>query len=166
MTNSESLLQQTTVAMLRVLYPSLVLNLSLNGISLKGLSPTQRAQLIRQAKLEGMETGIQDLTIYLPNAVVLNLEFKRPKGGIQSDDQKLIEGKLQALGHTYELVRSTQEVFALIAEYIDPAFRRRQFSSLIIPIKNDSLYEQFLHWPKGTKLELVEQSLKQLYYIE
>lgn len=166
MTNSESLLQQTTVAMLRVLYPSLVLNLSLNGISLNGLSPTQRAQLIRQAKLEGMETGIQDLTIYLPNAVVLNLEFKRPKGGIQSEDQKLIESKLQALGHTYELVRSIPQVFDLIAIYTNSEFRREQFNTLIIPNYYGILSESFLHWSKGTKLELVEQSLKQLYYIE
>ena len=165
MTNSESLLQQTTVAMLRVLYPSLVLNLSLNGISLKGLSPTQRAQLIRQAKLEGMETGIQDLTIYLPNAVVLNIEFKRPKGGVQSEDQKLIESKLTSLGHTYELVRSTKEVFALIAEYTDPDFRRRQSTSLTIKVKDDFLSEPFMHWPKGTSIHIVNQQLKELYHI-
>lgn len=165
MTNSESLLQQTTVAMLRTLYPSLVLNLSLNGISLNGLSPTQRAQLIRQAKLEGMETGIQDLTIYLPNAVVLNLEFKRPKGGVQSDDQKLIESKLISLGHNYKLVRSTKEVFALIAEYTDPDFRRRQFTSLTIQVKDDFLSEPFMHWPKGTSIHIINQQLKELYHI-
>lgn len=165
MTNSESLLQQTTVAMLRVLYPSLVLNLSLNGISLNGLSPTQRAQLIRQAKLEGMETGIQDLTIYLPDSQVLNLEFKRPKGGVQSEDQKLIESKLISLGHNYELVRSTKEVFTLIAEYTDPAFRHRQSTSLTIKVKDEFLSEPFMHWPKGTSIHIVNQQLKELYHI-
>ena len=165
MTNSESLLQQTTVAMLRALYPSLVLNLSLNGISLNGLSPTQRAQLIRQAKLEGMETGIHDLTIYLPDSEVLNLEFKRPTGGTQSPDQKRIESRLTSLGHTYELVRSIKEIFTLIAEYTDPAFRRRQFTSLTIPVKDNYLSESFLHWPKGTSIHIVNQQLKELYHI-
>lgn len=165
MTNSESLLQQTTVAMIRKLYPALVLNLSLNGISLDGLSATQRAQLIRQAKLEGMETGIQDLTIYLPDGVVLNLEFKRPKGGVQSDDQKLIESKLHDLGHNYHIVRSTNDVFDLIARYTLPSFRCTQFESLVIPTVNDCLSEWFLHWSKGTSFELVKERLKCLYYI-
>ena len=60
--SSESILQQTCVSMIRTLYPDLVLNLSLNGISLNGLSSLQKAQIIAQAKREGMETGIQDLS--------------------------------------------------------------------------------------------------------
>ena len=165
MSDSESTLQQTAVKMIRTFYPSLVLNLSLNGISLDGLAATQRAQLIRQAKLEGMEPGIQDLTIYLPDSQVLNLEFKRPTGGTQSPDQKRIESRLTSLGHTYELVHSTKEVFALIAEYTDPAFRRRQFTSLTIPVKDDCLSEQFMHWPKGTSIQIVNQQLKEFYHI-
>ena len=165
MSSSESTLQQTAVKMIRTFYPSLVLNLSLNGISLDGLSTTQRAQLIRQAKLEGMETGIQDLTIYLPDSQVLNLEFKRPTGGTQSPDQKLIESKLISLGHNYELVRSAKEVFALIAEYTDPDFRRRQFSSLTLQIKDDFLSEPFMHWPKGTSIHVVNKQLYELYHI-
>ena len=165
MSSSESTLQQTAVKMIRTFYPSLVLNLSLNGISLDGLSATQRAQLIRQAKLEGMETGIQDLTIYLPDSQVLNLEFKRPTGGTQSPDQKLIESKLKQLGHNYYLVRSTKEVFALIAEYTDPDFRRRQFSSLTLQIKDDFLSEPFMHWPKGTSIHVVNKQLYELYHI-
>lgn len=165
MSNNEQILQQTTVAMIRTLYPTLVLNLSLNGISLDGLSVTQRAQLIRQAKLEGMETGIHDLTIYLPDSKVLNLEFKRPRGGTQSPDQKRIESNLTSLGHNYKLVRSAKEVFALIAEYTDPAFRRRQFNSLTIPVKDDFLSEPFMHWPKNTSIEAVNQQLKEFYHI-
>jgi len=165
MSNSESTLQQTAVAMIRTLYPSLILNLSLNGISLDGLSVAQRAQLIRQAKLEGMEPGIQDLTLYLPGSKVLNLELKRPKGGTQSPDQKRIESRLTSLGHNYYLVRSTKEVFALIAECTDLAFRRRQYASLTIQVKDDVLFENFMHWPKGTSIHVVNQQLKELYHI-
>ena len=163
--NSELILQQTCVSMIRTLYPDLVLNLSLNGISLNGLSSLQKAQIIAQAKREGMETGIQDLSVYLPDGVVLNLEFKRPKGGVQSTDQQLIESKLKALGHNYYLVRSVEEVFELIANNTLSEFRYKQLDSLSIPNDTKVLTEQFLHWPKGTSLSTVDNKLKELYSI-
>lgn len=163
--NSESILQQTCVSMLRTLYPDLVLNLSLNGISLNGLSATQKAQVIAQAKREGMEVGIMDLSVYLPEAQILNLEFKRPKGGVQSTDQQLIESKLKALGHNYYLVRSVEEVFKLIANNTLPDFRYTQFDNLFIPSDGNTLTNQFLHWPKRTILSEVHSKLKELYYI-
>lgn len=163
--NSESILQQTCVSMIRTLYPDLVLNLSLNGISLNGLSSLQKAQVIAQAKREGMETGIQDLSVYLPDGVVLNLEFKRPKGGVQSTDQQLIESKLKALGHNYYLVRSVEEVFELISNSTLPDFRYKQLDSLLIPNDNRVLTEQFLHWSKGSELSVVRCKLKELYNI-
>lgn len=166
--NNEAILQQTCVAMIRTLYPDLVLNLSLNGISLNGLSTAQKAQVIAQAKREGMETGIQDLSIYLPDGVVLNLEFKRPKGGVQSPDQQLIESKLKALGHNYYLVRSVEEVFELISEHTSLTFRWDQFiklTELNLPNDDKVLTSQFLHWTKGTELSIVIDKLKELYDI-
>ena len=121
--STEAILQQTFVHMFRTLYPDLILNLSLNGISLNGLSALNKAQVIAQAKREGMETGIQDLTIYLPEGKVLNLEFKRPNGGVQSEDQKKVEAKLLALGHNYQLVRSIEQVFDLISLTTSVEFR-------------------------------------------
>ena len=129
--NLESVLQATTVSMLRSLYPDLVINLSLNGISLDGLTPQQKAQLIREAKSQGMETGIPDLLIYLPNAQILNLEFKRPKGGVQSPDQIAIQTKLSRLGHNYHLVRDYPSVFKLIAEHTSAEFRKSQLDIYI-----------------------------------
>lgn len=163
--STEAILQQTFVHMFRTLYPALILNLSLNGISLNGLSALNKAQLIAQAKREGMETGIQDLTIYLPKGKVLNLEFKRPKGGVQSEDQKLIEFKLKALGHNYHLVRSIEEVFTLIALNTLADFRYAQFDNLEIPSDGNTLTGQFLHWSKGTALIEVQSKLKELYHI-
>ena len=162
---NEAILQQTCVAMIRKLYPDLVLNLSLNGISLNGLSATQKAQVIAQAKREGMEVGIMDLSIYLPETQILNLEFKRPKGGVQSEDQKLIESKLKVLGHNYHLIRSIEEVFNLVVKHTLMSFRQTQFDKLSIPNDTKVLTEQFLHWSKGISLELVETQLKKLYCI-
>ena len=162
---NEEILQQTFVSMFRTLYPTCVLNLSLNGISLNGLSALTKAQLIAQAKRQGMENGIQDLSIYLPKGVVLNLEFKRPNGGVQSPDQKLIESKLKALGHKYHLVRSIEEVFTLISLNTLADFRYAQFDNLEIPNDGNVLTDQFLHWSKGTTLIEVQIKLKQLYHI-
>lgn len=127
MANLESVLQSTTVSMLRSLYPDLIINLSLNGISLDGLTPQQKAQLIRDAKLQGMEPGIPDLLIYLPNSQILNLEFKRPKGGTQSPDQVTIQTKLSKLGHNYHIIRDYVSVFKLIAEHTSIEFRKWEY---------------------------------------
>lgn len=162
---NEEILQQTFVGMFRTLYPSCVLNLSLNGISLNGLPTLNKAQLIAQAKRQGMEVGMPDLSIYLPKGVVLNLEFKRPNGGVQSPDQKLIESKLKALGHNYHLVRSIEEVFELISLNTLADFRHTQFDNLEIPNDGNLLTDQFLHWSKGTTLIEVQTKLKQLYHI-
>lgn len=127
MSNLESVSQQTLVSMIRSMYPDLVINLSLNGISLNGLSPQQKAQLIREQKLQGFTNGLPDLLIYLPNSQVLNLELKRPKGGSQSSDQLIIQAKLEALGHTYFLIRDIYDVFKLIAERTTIEFRKWQY---------------------------------------
>ena len=166
MSNSESILQMTAVSILRTLYPSLLLNLSLNGISLAGLSPKQKAQLIAQAKKEGLTTGIPDLLIYLPEGKVLNLEFKRPDGkGVQSDDQVAVQQQLTNLGHNYHLVHSEGMVFKAIAEHTTEAFRALEFRSLLLPHRTDVSTKPFLHWPAGTELGIIIDEMKQLYHI-
>ena len=161
---SESLIQSTTVSMLNLLYHDFVLNLSLNGISLAGLNARDKAQLIRQAKLEGLQTGVQDLSIYLPDSIVLNLEFKTNVGK-QSPDQVLIQSKLTKLGHNYHLVRTPYEVFDLIAQYTELTYRVQCMYELAIPSDSTKLTEQFLHFPKGTELAEVHRLLRNLYHI-
>ena len=166
MTSSESILQMTAVSMLRTIYPSLLLNLSLNGISLAGLSPKQKSQLIMQAKKEGMQVGIPDLLIYLPEAKVLNLEFKRPDGkGIQSSYQVEVQQQLTNLGHNYYLIRSVYEVFTAIAEHTSETFRKSEYTSLSVPLTDAVLTESFLHWPIGTTWHTIAEQLEQLYHI-
>lgn len=144
MSNLESVSQQTLVSLIRDLYPDLVINLSLNGISLNGLSPQQKAQLIREQKLQGFTNGIMDLVIYLPDAQVLNLELKRPKGGSQSPDQLAIQAKLEALGHNYFLIRDIYDVFKLIAERTTPEFRKKQYE-IFTSSPNFHLFPQVEH---------------------
>ena len=163
--STEAILQQTFVHMFRTLYPDLILNLSLNGISLNGLSALNKAQVIAQAKREGMETGIQDLTIYLPEGKVLNLEFKRPNGGVQSEEQKKVEAKLLALGHNYHLVRSVEQVFDLISLNTTLEFRTSQYKNLFLPNDGKIIVRPFFGFPTGTPLSQVQHKLKVLYHI-
>jgi hypothetical protein len=161
MSNSESILQMTVVSMMRTLYPGLLLNLSLNGVSLPG-TPKQISQIISQAKREGLEPGIPDLLVYLPDGRVLNWEFKRPKGGVQSPEQMAIEYKLKSLDHHYELIRSSNQAFASIAYATEHEFRQSEFD-LIVSNLTDPIKSQFLHWSIGTELAVVTAALKDLY---
>ena len=161
---SEAIIQQTAVQMVRILYPDVLLSLSLSGIKLNG-SYIENAKTIKALVPQGFERGLPDLTIYLPEGKVLNLELKRPNGGVHSDDQKKVEAKLLALGHNYHLVRSVEHIFELIANNTLPEFRYKQFDNLYIPCDYNKLTDQFLHWPKRTMLSEVHSKLKGLYHI-
>ncbi len=161
---SEAIIQQTAVQMVRILYPDVLLSLSLSGIKLNG-SYIENAKTIKALVPQGFERGLPDLTIYLPEGKVLNLEFKRPNGGVQSEDQKKVEAKLLALGHNYYLVRSVEHIFELIANNTLPDFRYKQFDSLSILSDGNTLTDKFLYWPKCTMLSEVHSKLKGLYHI-
>ena len=161
---SEAIIQQTAVQMVRILYPDVLLSLSLSGIKLNG-SYIENAKTIKALVPQGFERGLPDLTIYLPEGKVLNLEFKRPNGGVQSEDQKKVEAKLLALGHNYYLVRSVEHIFELIANNTLPDFRYKQFDNLSIPSDGNTLTDKFLYWPKCTLLSEVHSKLKELYHI-
>ena len=162
--STEAILQQTFVQMVRILYPDVLLSLSLSGIKLNG-SYIENAKTIKALVPQGFERGLPDLTIYLPEGKVLNLEFKRPNGGVQSEDQKKVEAKLLALGHNYHLVRSIEHIFELIANNTLPDFRYKQFDSLSILSDGNTLTDKFLYWPKSTMLSEVHSKLKELYHI-
>ena len=162
--STEAILQQTFVQMVRILYPDVLLSLSLSGIKLNG-SYIENAKTIKALVPQGFERGLPDLTIYLPEGKVLNLEFKRPNGGVQSEDQKKVEAKLLALGHNYYLVRSVEHIFELIANNTLPDFRYKQFDNLSIPSDGNTLTDKFLYWPKCTMLSEVHSKLKGLYHI-
>lgn len=147
MSNLESVTQATLVSMLRALYPDILINLSLSGISLNGTAK-QNAQTINSMIAQGFERGMPDLVLYLPNGKLLNLELKKPIGGVQSPDQIKVQSKLELLGHNYHLIRDVYVVFALIADATTVEFRTNQ-------------YNQFL--ASGTKLPISNEQVQQLY---
>lgn len=160
---SEAILQQTLVALLHRLYPDFIISLSLSGISLNG-SAKDNAQTMQAMVKQGFQRGLPDLLIYLPNSKVLNLELKTDKGK-QSADQIAMQANLTKLGHNYYVIRTVYEAFAAIADFTNPADRTYEYSKLVIHHNDLFITEPFLHFTKGTSLEVVNDFLKQLYHL-
>ncbi len=160
---SESTLQITIISMLRTLYSDYVINLSLNGISIPTDIKT-KTLIINQMKKEGMEKGMPDLLLYLPNGKVLNMELKTDKGK-QSPDQVDVQNRLTKLGHNYYIIRTVYEAFNAIAEHTEPSDRQLQFNQLNISHNDLYITKPFLHFATGTSLEVVQDTLRSLYHL-
>jgi hypothetical protein len=65
-------------------------------------------------KATGLVAGVSDLIIVQPNRVIF-LELKDTNGR-QSNEQKLFQEKVTALGFEYWLIRSLEEFKAKLAE--------------------------------------------------
>ena len=160
---SESTLQITLISMLKTLYSDYVINLSLNGISIPTDIKT-KTLIINQMKKEGMEKGMPDLLLYLPNGKVLNMELKTDKGK-QSADQVDVQNRLTKLGHNYYIIRTVYEAFKAIAEHTEIYDRQFQFNQLIISHNDLYITKPFLHFATGTSLEVVQDTLRNLYHL-
>ena len=160
---SESTLQITLISMLRTLYSDYVINLSLNGISIPTDIKT-KTLIINQMKKEGMEKGMPDLLLYLPNGKVLNMELKTDKGK-QSADQVDVQNRLTKLGHNYYIIRTVYEAFNAIAEHTGRYDRQYQFNQLNISHNDLYITKPFLHFATGTSLEVVQDTLRNLYHL-
>lgn len=160
---TEQALQMTLVSMLKQLYPDYVLNLSLSGISLNG-SAKENAQTMYSMIQQGFERGMPDLLLYLPNGKVLNMELKTDKGK-QSPDQVDVQNRLTKLGHNYYVIRTVYEAFKAISEHTELSDRQLQFKQLNIQHNELYITKPFLHFTVGTSLEVVQATLKSLYYL-
>ena len=160
---SESTLQITLISMLRTLYSDYVINLSLNGISIPTDIKT-KTLIINQMKKEGMEKGIPDLLLYLPNGKVLNMELKTDKGK-QSPDQVDVQNRLTKLGHNYYIIRTVYEAFNAIAKHTEVYDRTFAYANLAISHNELYITKPFLHFATGTNLEVVQDTLRNLYHL-
>ena len=160
---SEAILQQTLVSMLKQLYPDYVINLSLSGISLNG-SAKDNAQTMYSMVQQGFSRGMPDLLLYLPNGKVLNMELKTDKGK-QSADQVEVQNRLTKLGHNYYIIRTVYEAFNAIAEHTEVYDRQLQFNRLNISHNDLYITKPFLHFATGTSLEVVQDTLRNLYHL-
>ena len=85
-------------------------------------------------KAEGTQAGVSDLLFFLPaifDGVLflgLGIEFKRPKGGRQTQEQKNFMKMFRAAGYKYEIVRYVDEFKILIntwIEHVEANLRRK-----------------------------------------
>jgi hypothetical protein len=72
------------------------------------------AAMLRTSRMKaaGLLPGVSDLVLVLPGRVLF-LEVKS-KTGRQAESQKMFKGIVEALGHSYALVRSVDDVKAQI----------------------------------------------------
>jgi hypothetical protein len=105
-----------------------------------------------------------DLLLYLPNGKVLNMELKTDKGK-QSSDQIDVQHRLAKLGHNYYIIRTVYEAFNAIAEHTELSDRLEQRNKLIIHHNDLYITKPFLLFSVGTSLDLVQDTLKNLYHL-
>ena len=160
---SEAILQQTLVSILKTLYPDYVINLSLSGISLNG-SAKENAQTMYSMVQQGFSRGMVDLLLYLPNGKVLNMELKTDKGK-QSPNQIDVQNRLTKLGHNYYIIRTVYEAFNAIAEHTEVYDRTFAYANLAISHNDLYITKPFLHFATGTNLEVVQDTLRNLYHL-
>ena len=160
---SEAILQQTLVSMLKQMYPDYVINLSLSGISLNG-SAKENAQTMYSMIQQGFSRGMPDLLLYLPNGKVLNMELKTDKGK-QSPDQVDVQNRLTKLGHNYYIIRTVYEAFNAIAKHTEVYDRTFAYANLAISHNELYITKPFLHFATGTNLEVVQDTLRNLYHL-
>lgn len=78
-------------------------------------SPDTYVQSIgRYVKHEYVPNGLPDIMI-LVQGKMIGLECKKPKGGRTSADQILMQKRFERLGHEYHVVRSLDEVKAILS---------------------------------------------------
>ena len=78
-------------------------------------------------KQGAMYRGEADVRVLLPKGITLNIELKNPSvkdGEGQSDDQKQYQKDLEALGHKYYLVNSSEKFFKIINDNLSLEYRQ------------------------------------------
>ncbi len=143
---TESTLQSTIVSIFKDFYPDLIIESSLNGIPLNGLSAKQKTLIIGQLKAEGMLVGTTDIKVFLFNGVSLHIELKRPsitEGKGQSQEQIAYQTKIESLGHKYYLINNVDSFFTVINKYLDKEYRLKLYNAQNGLFDNNLLKSQF-----------------------
>lgn len=70
--------------------------------------PTSRMRYGMARKASGVVSGFFDAVAVLPAGRTVWWEFKRPEGGVLSDDQRMIHEQARALGHVVLIATSIE----------------------------------------------------------
>lgn len=71
-------------------------------------------------KDRGLRAGVPDMILSIPMGGYhgLYIEYKKPKGGVQSPDQKCFEDIAKQHGYRYEIIKTKQDFEQLITTYL------------------------------------------------
>lgn len=161
MNHEESNNQIQCVRWFRAQYPQYAM-LLIHPIN-EGSGHTSRDRM-RQGihKAEGAVAGVSDLLLFMPatfndvNYHGIAFEFKEPKRGKQSQDQKDFEKMIKAAGWEYEIIRYLDEFMILANTWIEhvEASKRREIAAAHVEIVKASEQREKEHFYKviGKKL--------------
>jgi len=84
--------------------------IAINNNSVNAIKATQNTSM-------GVKKGVADLCFLCEGGSVIWIELKAGYG-IQSDGQIRWQGKVEAIGHTYKVVRSVEEFYSVIKSHL------------------------------------------------
>jgi len=112
--HEEDAIQTACATYCRLQYPDVIFKSSTIDVVFSG-DKLQRSITGKRLNKRGYVPGSEDVTVYLPNARVILLEFKSAKGR-QSDAQKAYQAKAEKLGHKYYIIRSLDDFIAVMRD--------------------------------------------------
>ena len=124
---TEALLQQSIVQHFKTMYSPLMIESSWNGINLSPMTQVQKAKIMLDFYGQGGIKGSSDLKVYLPDMKMLHIELKKPSiadGKGQSPSQVKVQKRLEAIGHKYYLVNSSEKFFKIINDNLSLEYRQ------------------------------------------
>lgn len=109
---TERQVQRSILEMAGACFPDVLIHHSPNGAY---LGNTARDRAIRGGMLkgDGTKAGFPDL-ICIWQGGTAYIEVKRPKGGVTSDDQKRIQGRIAELGWPVATAKSANDAHAFL----------------------------------------------------
>ena len=100
--------QRAVIAWIRAVCPGAVVAAITNEERGAGRTTLQRARFGLARKRSGVVTGMPDVLVLLDGGRVLLIEMKAPGGGVLSEAQAELHGRLRALGHTVGVATSIE----------------------------------------------------------
>lgn len=71
----------------------------------------------RKVFVKNPSPGITDLVVMPKNSPAIWAELKRPKGGVQSPDQKAFQKSCEEMGHTYVIWSSLEQCIDTLGKF-------------------------------------------------
>jgi hypothetical protein len=137
-------IQKDALATIKKYYPKLKMHVTLNGEVFGLETYSKNVAKHRKLKQEHFEEGIQDVIIFIPEGKVVNIEFKEPTKGVQSEEQKKIEKELKDLDHNYYIATNTIEALNALKENLSINYIKEQKENNKEPLAKEFIEKVYI----------------------